>query len=167
MADELKPPAQVILEAHLSSVRFQAGVEDGRWAIHKLAWPHLYICVMGKDFESGRTFSHDFHIECEGYPDPGPFVERWIYSDIPACGVRPPSPTAGSPGFVDAFKDWSPGGDVPGGIYRAWQRHAASHNDWATKNPSEAWRRDRAIVFIMEHLYALLSEQAVWLASHT
>ena len=48
-----------------------------------------------------------------------------------------------------------------GGIYRAWQRTAAGHS----KRPDLAWHRQREIVFIMEQLYDLLSEQAVWLAS--
>jgi uncharacterized protein (DUF2235 family) len=51
-----------------------------------------------------------------------------------------------------------------GGIYRAWQRYGALHNGWAAKRPDEAWRRDRHITFIMEHLYALVSEHASWLA---
>ena len=40
----------------------------------------------------------------------------------------------------------------PNYIYRAWQRDAAQHNNWAVKRPDEAWRRDRHITFIMEHL---------------
>jgi hypothetical protein len=143
-----------------------AGIEAGRWAVLKFAWPDLYVRVTGRDLESGRTFSHDFHLECEGYPDPGPFVERWAFAEQAGNGCRSAHPAEGSPGFVDALKDWSPGGSQHGGIYRAWQRHAASHSNWAQKRPEEAWHRNRDIVFIMEHLYALVSEQAVWLALH-
>jgi hypothetical protein len=57
------------------------------------------------------------------------------------------------------MKEWS------GGIYRAWNRKAATHNDWGMKRPDEAWHPKRDIVFIMEQLHALLTEQAVWLAA--
>ena len=165
MAEEIVPPAKRTLEAHLNSVRFLSGVEQGRWAILKRNWPDLYVRVTGRDLESGRTFSHDFHLECGGYPDPGPFVERWEFAENGSFGAKPPAPPAGSPGFIDAMKEWSPTPSVPGGIYRAWQRVAAPHNDWAKKRPDEAWHRNREITFVMEHLYALVSEQAVWLAS--
>lgn len=166
MADGGLAPAQQTLEAHLHSVRFLTGVEEGRWSVLLLTWPHLYVRVVGRDPESGRTYGHDFHLQCDGYPEPGPFVERWTYADEAAHGKRPPAPSEGAPGFVDAMKDW---GDVPArsGIYRAWQRDAAGHNEWARKRPDEAWHRRRELSYIMEQLYALVSEQAVWLASRS
>jgi len=166
MDEEFKSPAQRTLEAQLDSVRMVVGIEAGRWAVLKVCWPDLYIRVTGRDLETGRTFSHDFHLECQGYPDPGPFVERWAFVEDKECGSRPPAPTVGSPGFIDALKDWNPTPSMHGGIYRAWQRHAASHGNWAEKRPEQAWHRNRDIVFILEHLYALVSEQAVWLALH-
>jgi hypothetical protein len=99
-------------------------------------------------------------LECEGFPDPGPNIERWSYTDNESQGSRPAAPTApGAPGFIEAMKEWD------GGIYRAWSRKAAAHNDWANKRPDEAWHPRRHIVFILEQLYALVTEQAVWLAA--
>jgi hypothetical protein len=103
---------------------------------------------------------HDFRLECTGFSDPGPQVDRWSFLDDPTHGSMPSAPTQGSPGFVDAMKHWD-----PGGIYRAWSREAAKHNDWAAKRPDEAWHPKREITFIMEQLYALVTEQAVWLAT--
>ena len=169
MGEALVSPARQALEAHLNSVRMLAGIEAGRWAVLKIAWPDLYVRVTGRDPDGGRILTQDFRLECEGYPDPGPFVERWAFADAanPPCGIRPPAPTVGSPGFIDALKDWD---HTPnrrdGGIYRAWQRHAAVHGDWARKRPDQAWHRSREIVFIMEQLYALVCEQATWLALH-
>lgn len=165
MDDGVFAPARRTLEAQLASPRVLCGEDKGRWLILKLDWPHLYVRVNGRDAVSGRTFTHDFHLECEGYPDPGPFVERWAFADDASFGSKPPSPAAGSPGFIDALKEWSCPGHSSSGIYRAWQRLAASHNDWAKKRPDEAWHRGRDISFILEQLYALLSEQAVWLAA--
>lgn len=166
MAEGVAAIARQTLEAQLDSVRFIEGVERGRWTILRYAFPHLYVRVTAT--APGTTFSQDFHLECEGYPDPGPFVERWAFVDTPTAGERPAvkQPPTGSPGFVDALKDWHESNpSVHGGIYRAWQRGAALHGGWAAKRPDEAWHRNRNIVFIMEHLYALVSEQAHWLAS--
>jgi hypothetical protein len=162
MADEIVPPARRNLEAQLNSVRFLVGDDAGRWELLLLKWPDVYVRVNGRDPDTGQTFTHDFHLECTGFPDPGPLVERWSYADDATHGTRPPLPSApGSPGFIDAMKDWPPSS----GIYRAWSRDAATHNNWATMRPSEAWHSKRDIVFIMEHLYALVTEQAVWLAT--
>jgi len=114
--------------------------------------------VTGRDPETNYAFAHDFHLECTGFPDPGPYVERWSFATNNTHGSVPPAPGAGSPGFIDAMKEWS------GGLYRPWNRAAATHNDWARKRPHEAWNPQRDVTFIMEHLYALVTEQAVWLA---
>lgn len=165
MGEALASPASLLLASQIGSVRFMVGEDEGRWRVLKLDFPHLYVRVTGRDHTGEREFSHDFHLECTGYPDPGPFVERWCYADDEKSGSRPPAPSVGSPGFIDALKEWSPEAGGPCGIYRAWERKAAVHNDWAGKRPEEAWRRDREITFIMEQLYALVSEQADWLAS--
>ncbi len=164
MADGSASPAFRTLVRQLGSARFRAGEEEGRWRVLKFGWPHLYVQVTGRDPGSGARFAHDFHIECTDYPETTPFVERWGYAEGESCGSRPPAPGQGAPRFVDALKEWSPGNSVPGGVYRPWQRHAAAHNGWAAKQVDEAWHRGRELSFIMEHLYALLSEQAIWLA---
>jgi hypothetical protein len=157
---EIASPPQLTLEAQLNSVRFIVGVDSGRWTLLALAWPHIYVRVMGRDPDVGRISAHDFRLECSGFPDPGPHVERWVYADDAGHGHKPPAPATGSPGFVEAMKEWG-GGD----IYRAWSRAAASHNNWAGIRPDEAWHPKRDIVFIVEQLYALVTEQAVWLAT--
>lgn len=160
MADEGWPPDRVTLESHLRAARFLAGVDESRWALQENAFPDLYVRVEGRDPETGVTVKQDFHLMCDNYPEIGPFVERWDHGQ--RC--RPPAPTEGSPGFVDALKDWNVG-NAHGGIYRAWQRFAAAHNNWAGKRPEQVWRRDREISYIMEELYALVAEQACWLAA--
>jgi hypothetical protein len=152
-------PDQATLEAHLESGRFLKGVQGGRWSILKYQFPELYVRVTGRHYGSGKTYTHDFRLECRGFPTTPPFVERWTYDVAAPPGQRSLAPT-GSPGFTDAMKDW---GD--GGIYRAWQRTAAIHNDWSQKRPDDAWHPDRHLEFIMEALYALMAEQAFWLAA--
>src|SRR5437879_2840824 len=119
MAAELPSPAKGTLEHQLNSVRFLAGVDAGRWEILLFVWPHLYVRVTGRDPQSGHVFSHDFHLECDGLPDPGPLVERWSFADNATHGQLPPAPQDGSPGYLDAMKQWGQG------VYRAWSRGAA------------------------------------------
>lgn len=158
---DLEPDA-LTLQRQLQGVGFQAGMEEGRWSVLLDAFPELIVQVIGRDFNGQVAVPMTFRLLCDGFPEPGPFVEAWD----PVKSERPPPLTEGPPGVVDALKHWekdhTPG--VYGGIYRAWQRHAAVHGDWATKRPDEAWRRDRDITFIMEKLYGLASDQAAWLA---
>lgn len=163
MAETEPTPAMKTLLTHLDSVRFLAGVDEGRWRVLELSWPYLYVRVQFVTSPNMFAFAHDFQLECSGYPDPGPFVERWTHDDNSQRGERPPAPSSGAPGFVEALKEW--GGGTEGGIYRAWNRGAAQHNDWSRKRPEEAWNRTRDITFIMEHLYALVAEQTLWLAA--
>lgn len=159
MDDANLTPDRKSYESHLQAVRFLVGVEQGRWEVLNSDFPDLYVRVKGKDEESGISFSQDFHIECEGYPAPGPFVERWDYKE----NCRPPAISVGSPGFIDALKDWSEVSGIHGGIYRGWQRTASIHGDWANKYPDQAWNKERDLTFIMEKLYELVVEQAIWL----
>jgi hypothetical protein len=164
MAETELTPAQKTLMDQLDSVRFLAGVDEGRWRVLALRWPHLYVHVLFSGAGGiTQSFGHDFRLECSGYPDPGPLVERWRYVDGDANGELPPAPSPGAPGYVEAMKEWGSGAER--GIYRAWNRGASQHNDWSRKRPDEAWNRTRHITFIMEHLYALVAEQALWLAA--
>ncbi len=152
------------LAAHLKSISFQAGVEEGRWAILLEAFPILVVRVTGLDFSGRVSASMEFQLLCDGFPVKAPFVQHWDHTS----SRRPPPPSGdrAPPGVVDALKTWGDGsrGEY-GGIYRAWQRYAAVHNNWVALRPDEAWRRDRKLTFIMEKLYALVSEQAAWMAA--
>jgi hypothetical protein len=161
MADENISAAQRTLEAQLNSLRFLAGVESGRWKIVDLVFPSLVVEVTAKDPNSGRNATLEFQLLCDNFPALGPFVQHWDHRT-----KQRPAPLASSPGVTDALKTWHRDGSNGeyGGIYRAWQRHAAAHNSWAAKRPDEAWHRERHITFIMEHLYGLVAEHAAWLA---
>lgn len=164
MADGGAAGDELTLAAHLAGLRFEAGVEEGRWKVLRHAFPELVVEVTGRDFTGETAVTLAFQLICDGFPVRAPFVQRWDAS----AGGRPRVPTAeeGPPGVVDAFKEWHIDGTQQyGGVYRGWQRHAAVHNRWAELRPDEAWRRDRDLTFIMEKLYGLVSEQAAWLAA--
>jgi hypothetical protein len=154
-------PAAMTLIAQLNTARFQCGVEEGRWSILALNFPHLYVRISASHPEREDAVHAEFHLICDDYPNPGPYVERWSSE----ANGRAAPPSVGSPGYIDALKDWDHGSGIHGGIYRAWQRYAALHNDWTNKRPDQAWNSKRDIIFIMERLYDLVAEQADWLAS--
>lgn len=162
MAETILAPDEQIFEAQLHSARFVAGIEEGRWIALATKFPDLYVQVTAIEAEADVKVSQDFHLICDGLPMPGPQVERWNFERE----SRPAPPSTGSPGWVDALKDWGPGGNVHGGIYRAWSRVAAAHNEWAQKRPDQAWSVNRELAFIMERLHDLVAEQALWVAAH-
>lgn len=160
MAEEPIEGDRATLEAHLRRTRFSVAVEEGRWEVLRYDFPYLEVRVTGRSL-LGVTHQMDFQLECRGYPAIGPFVQHWDSAD----GRRPAPPQAGTtaPSLVDALKTWNESGTGYGGIYRPWQRGAAGHNNWARLRPDLAWHARRDLTFIMEQLYALVSEQAAWL----
>jgi hypothetical protein len=159
MAEAGGSAAQQTLEAQLRSVRFQAGVEQGRWKVVRYAFPALEVDVTGFDPPSSQPATLGFQLLCENFPALGPFVQHWDHAN----GKRPEPISNSSPGVVDALKTWGEQAGTYSGIYRAWQRYAALHNNWASLRPDQAWHRGRHITFIMERLYELVSEHAAWL----
>ena len=67
------------LTAELNSARFLCGVEEGRWSVLAFSFPHLYVRVVATHPDAAIRFEQDFHLQCDGYPDPGPFVEAWDF----------------------------------------------------------------------------------------
>ena len=127
MADETASASQRSLETQLNSVRFQAGVEQGRWKILRYEFPVLEVEVTAQAPYGDQTTSLEFQLLCDNFPALGPFVQHWDHR----AQQRPAPPTNSSPGVVDALKTWNRDGtnNQYGGIYRAWQRYAAQHNN--------------------------------------
>jgi hypothetical protein len=159
MAEAIVSAAQRTLEAHLHSVRFQSGVEQGRWRIMRYGFPELEMNVTGFDPTTGQSATLGFQLLCDNFPALGPFLQHWDH----ATGRRPAPLTNSSPSVVDALKEWTDHPGTYGGIYRPWQRLAALHNGWAAKRPDLVWHRSRHLTFITERLYELVSEHAAWL----
>ena len=121
----------------------------------------LEVEVTGRDPSAAEPRASNSSCSATIFRRLGPFVQHWDH----AAAERPPPPDeelAGRGRRAEDLERRQP--NEYGGIYRAWQRYAAVHNNWAAKRPDEAWRRDRHITFIMEKLYALVSEHAAWMA---
>src|SRR5690242_790053 len=101
MADGSGAGDELTLAAHLAGVRFQAGVEEGRWRVLHHAFPELIVEAIGRDFTGEIAVTMAFRLLCDSFPVRTPYVERW------SSAGRPPAPQAneGPPGVVDAFKE--------------------------------------------------------------
>jgi hypothetical protein len=163
MASPEAPPDLLTLITHLARARFLAGQESGKWALLSQNGTILVVRVTGTHHDTGVKASFEFRLECDGLPETAPYVYRWDDANNRRPAAMPQG--ASSPGVMDAFKEWTGPNNKHGGIYRAWQRYAAEHNEWRTKRPDEAWHRGRDITFILERLYDLVSEHAAWLAN--
>jgi hypothetical protein len=71
MAEEIASPARRMLETQFSCVRFLSGVEDGRWNFSASRGRMPTSESPAETPIAGAIFSHDFHMECAGFPDLG------------------------------------------------------------------------------------------------
>jgi hypothetical protein len=134
----------------MKKASFLRGAARGRWKVVRFQFPELFIEVAAVD-PQGNATSYSFRFLLDGYPNLAPDVRCW---DIQANTVLPPParPQAPHPQrTLEAFKEWGHG------VYRPWDRHGATHNNWAYTHPDLAWHSERDLTFILEDLYELLN----------
>lgn len=151
-------PDQALLARDLGAPRVLAGIASGKWKALRYEFPDLIFSVGAQANTSRSPVVLTFRCRCDGYPGQAPYVEVW--DDM--TRARPASMALTSPGVADALKDW---GHYPdGGIYRPWQRGAATHNNWAVLRPDEAWHSGRTILFVLCKLHELVVEEVACVA---
>lgn len=132
----------------LKKASFRRGAARGHWKVLKFAFPELYIEVAATDPQGSPT-SYSFRFLLDGYPNNAPDVRCWdmqTNTTLPAQ-ARPQAPQR----TLEAFKEWGYG------VYRPWDRHGATHNNWAVTHPGLAWHAERDLTFILEDLHDLLN----------
>lgn len=151
-------PDQALLARDLDAPRVVAGIRAGKWRIIRHEFPNLVVLVGAETGEGRPAVCLTFRCQCDGYPGQTPYVELWDE----VRRARPALPALVSPGVADALKDW--GAYPGGGVYRAWQRAAATHNGWAALRPDEAWHAGRTILYVLCKLHELVVEEAACVA---
>jgi len=151
-------PDQALLARDLQSPRVVAGLATGRWAILRHDFPELILSVSAAGSPAQLPISFTFRCLCDSYPGQAPYVEVWD----DATKARPALLPLTSPGVADALKNW--GAFPGGGVYRPWQRAAATHNNWAALCPEDAWHRGRTIHYVLCKLHELVVEEAACVA---
>jgi len=144
-------PDELALRAHLKSVRFQQGVDDGRWRLVLLEWPRSLIEVAAAARE-GAPPHFLLRFELSGYPMPGPTAGLWDLQTGTYLGAtgRPKGERASM-----IFRgDWEQGR----ALYAAWDRVAlAGHPDWAQRFPRYAWNNTRDLSFYLANVSEVLN----------
>jgi hypothetical protein len=144
-------PDERALRQHLSSARFQQGVDDGRWRLISLTWPHALIEVAAAP-RDGAPSQFLLRFELSGYPLPGPTAGLWdtqTGSYLGAAG-RP----KGERATLIFRGDWEQGR----ALYAAWDRVAlAGHPDWAQRFPRHAWSNTRDLAFYLANVFEVLN----------
>ncbi len=145
-------PAEARVRADLDDPGFMAGVAQGRWRVHELAYPRLDFVIAATELD-GTISEYGFRGDVTNFPAAAPMVRIW---DLQANGpllanLRP----KGNQRVSITFQQW--GDDT---VYRPWDRQTGPHNNNAVNLPHLAWRPDRRLLFIFEDLHGILNLNA-------
>ena len=134
-----------VLEDHLRSGRFLAGVAKGRWQSHGVLWPYAFVSVTARD---GRQFT--LRIDCSGYPSQPPTATLWDRDKQQQL----------------AFDHWPRGGRVSkvfnpgwknGVIYLPCDRQSIEgHSNWLAEHPWLIWNPTRGLLQYIEAVCEVL-----------
>lgn len=145
-------PVQKAIDVDLASARFIVGAMRGQWRKVSYEFPILFVAVAAID-PDGSSGEYFFRFELSGFPAIAPEVKIWDYvaNALLDASRRP----KGSTRVTQAFKSW--GNET---VYRPWDRHSGTHNNWAKEHPDLAWHPKRDLAFILEDLHGLLTSNA-------
>lgn len=152
MTDVLLSPAERSIRSHLSSGRFQQGVDDGRWRLISMEWPVAFIAVSAAPREGAPT-EFVLRFDLSGYPQPGPTAGVWDLDtgELLAAALRPKGVRA-----AHVFRsDWENGR----ALYAPWDHVALNgHGDWPQKHPHQAWHARRDLTFYLTNTWDVLND---------
>lgn len=141
------PPDEQSLRADLASARFLSGQDRGRWRLHRLDWPYVFIGVFAGN---GKEFM--LRLDCQGFPTAPPTGTFW---DLVA-GVRLPDvrwPRSGERMSLAFRPDWK-GGMA---LYVPCDRESlVGHDAWPAQYPQLIWNPAKGISHYLEVVHDLL-----------
>ena len=139
-------PRERLLQAHLDSEEFHAGVGAGHWRLIDLFWPVLTVALTLGQHELG------LRIDVDGYGPQAPAGQPWNLDEDTSLPMGQWPVTGKNP---EVFRhDWSPqNGNAP---YLACDRLALAGHNWAEQNPDQVWNAGRTIVFYLDQLHRYL-----------
>lgn len=138
--------SETALQTDISSARFLAGEDRGRWQLIEIQWPYLFIDLIAKD---SRKFT--LRLNCTGYrqtPPTGSFWDR-------------------ATGTWLAQTRWPRGGRINEVLRAEWKNGTAlylpcdregiaGHDNWHGQYPSLIWKPERGITQYLEIVHELL-----------
>lgn len=134
------------LSKHLSSGRFLAGVERGRWRLVDFKWPQVFIEVFDRD---GHAVCIRF--ECTGYPERPPQGTPWDYQADQQLASHC-WPRGGRVSQV-----FNPGWKAGAALYIPCDRESIEgHGNWHTEYPQLIWKPVCGLLQYIEAIYEVL-----------
>jgi hypothetical protein len=141
------PPDEQSLRADRASARFLSGQDRGRWRLHRLDWPFVFIGVFAGD---GQEFV--LRLDCRGFPTAAPTGTFWDLE----TGMRLPDarwPRVGERMSLAFRPDWK-GGMA---LYVPCDRESlVGHDAWPTQYPQLIWNPAKGISHYLEVVHDLL-----------
>ncbi|WP_420443042.1 DUF7665 family protein [Candidatus Poriferisodalis sp.] len=139
------------LRAALETVRFQSGVDGGRWRLVDLDWP-IGIFAVSAAARPNSPSEYGLRIDLSGYPQRPPTATPWdlgLNASL-AADRRPKGPRAGH-----VFRtNWEHGQ----ALYAPWDgRGLNAHSEWAQDHPADAWHAERDIAFFLGRVHELVN----------
>jgi hypothetical protein len=146
-------PDERALREHLTSARFQAGVDRGDWELISLDWPHAVFAIAADPRPNAPAKFH-VRFNLTGYPRACPTGTPWN-TDTGAMLEPSARPLGERVGMV--FRtDWNGGAS----LYAPYDRAALdSHGDWRTTHAAYAWNDTRDLSWLLNQIRELLSDE--------
>lgn len=146
------PPDERVFRDHVSSARFQEGVERGRWRIvGDISWPIVLVAVVAGE-RDGSPSEYVVRFDLTGYPETAPTATPW---NLATGGVleqemRPKGERVGH-----VFRsDWEHGK----ALYAPFDRVALhSHPNWRRQHSRQTWDSSRDLAWLLQILHEMLN----------
>ena len=145
-------PDERVFREHVTSARFQEGVERGRWQmVGDIAWPVVMIAIAAGP--RGRSPSkYVLRFDLTGYPETAPTATPWNLDTRDALepALRPKGERVGH-----IFRtDWENGQ----ALYAPFDRVALdSHPDWRNQHPRQVWDSSKDLAWLLQILHEMLN----------
>ena len=145
-------PDEHVLRYHVTSTRFQEGVERGRWRIvDDTAWPVVLVAVAAAPRNSAPS-EYFLRFDLAGYPGTAPTAMLWNLTagDVLQQELRPKGTRVGH-----VFRaDWENGR----ALYAPFDRVALnSHPNWRMEYPRRVWNSSKDLTWLLQILHEMLN----------
>lgn len=145
--DASMPTDHAKLLEHLEQAPFVMGEMNGRWRLHDISWPFVYVAVRARD---RREFT--LRLQCDGYPGllTGAFWDSVDGTWLPAHHW----PRTGARFGAALRTDWQ-GGTA---LYIPCDRNSiAGHEQWLQLHPAWAWDATIGIARYLDVVWTMLN----------
>lgn len=148
----LRLPDENVLRNDLEKGAFQLGVHTGRWHLHRISWPYVYIEVAAATRANGPQW-FGFRFDCSGYPQHAPTALPWdIVREAPLAFVNWPGGKSRVPAIFRP--EWKNGTC----LYLPCDRDSIpGHENWRGEHPDLIWNPTLGLFQYLSAVHELLN----------